>query len=123
MSDRWDLQQAAELCQRVEAVCVPFGCHVALTGGVLYKDGARKDLDLLFYRIRQVDKIDRAGLFKALRGVGLVKLKGWGWCYKAIAMGKPVDLFFPDEVWSRPPEPWHAKAARWVRRNLLRASA
>lgn len=119
----WTLEQAAELCRRVEAVCVPFGCHVALTGGVLYTDGAMKDLDLLFYRIRQVDKINRKGLFAALKMIGLHEVRGWGWCHKGVYQGKPVDLFFPDEVWPRPPERWQARAARWVRRNILRASA
>jgi hypothetical protein len=45
---RWTLAEAVEVCRQVEAICPPFGCHVALTGGTLYKDGERKDLDLLF---------------------------------------------------------------------------
>lgn len=119
----WTMREAVDLCRKVEAVCPPFGCHVALTGGVLYKEGTRKDLDLLFYRVRQARTVDRAGLFAALKELGLVKLYGWGWCYKATCDGKPVDLFFPDQSWTLPPERWQDRAARWVRRNIMRASA
>ncbi len=98
----WTQEEAIKLCREVEAICPPFGCHVALTGGTLYKDGARKDLDLMFYRIRQVERIDRQGLFDALAEIGLVKLRGFDWCYKATYDAKPVDMFFPE---SDPTEP------------------
>jgi hypothetical protein len=90
--------QAIELCRMVEEVCPAFGCHVALTGGQLYKDGGRKDIDILFYRIRQVDKIDVEGLFEAIeREIGLKKVGGFGWCHKAEWNGFSVDVFFPEE--------------------------
>jgi hypothetical protein len=114
----WTISEAVELCRQVEQFAPRFGCHVALTGGVLYKDGARKYLDLLFYRIRQVNRIDRAGLFKRLESVGLIKQTGWGWCYKATFNGKRVDLFFPDNHWAGPSEPWRSRVARRVRRML-----
>lgn len=50
-----NLQTAVELCRIVEAGAANYGCHIALTGGCLYKDGDRKDFDLMFYRIRQSD--------------------------------------------------------------------
>ena len=40
---QWTQEQAIALCRKIEAVCPPFGCHVALTGGALYKDGPRKE--------------------------------------------------------------------------------
>ncbi len=98
----WTLAQAVELAKRVEAVCPQFGCHVALTGGTLYKNGERKDCDLLFYRIRQVPVIDGEGLWEALRYVGLHKTKGFGWCFKAQFQPDPslpaksVDCFVPE---------------------------
>lgn len=92
----WIQDAAIELCRKVEAVCPAFGCHVALTGGLLYKNGSRKDADLLFYRIRQQKEIDMTGLWKILEHTGLKKLGGWGWCYKAEYEGKPVDCFFPE---------------------------
>lgn len=94
----WTQSEAIELCKLVEAVCPRFGCHVALTGGLLYKEGTRKDADLLFYRIRQVDQIDIAGLFGALQDeVGIVFVSGFGWCLKAEYQGKRIDCFFPEQ--------------------------
>jgi hypothetical protein len=111
MSQTWTLADAADLCRRVEAVCPAFGCHVALTGGVLYKDGGRKDLDLLFYRVRQASTIDRKGLFSALKAFGLIKQSGWGWCYKATYMGKRVDMFFPDPAYPVPVHSWRGRVS------------
>ena len=96
MSD-WTQPEAIELCRDVEAICPGYGCHVALTGGLLYKDGPRKDCDLLFYRIRQVKKIDLDALWPALLLIGLEKKSGFGWCFKAVYKGKPVDCFMPEE--------------------------
>lgn len=93
----WTLEDAAAVCRQVEAICPPFGCHVALTGGTLYKDGPRKDLDLLFYRIRQVAEIDMDGLWGALAAIGIEQQSGFGWCFKAKLNGKPIDCFFPEE--------------------------
>ncbi len=95
---RWTQSEAIELCRAVEAVCPQYGCHVALTGGLLYKDGMRKDCDLLFYRIRQVAEINGEGLFMALAEIGLTKVGGFGWCHKAQWNGKPVDCFFPESA-------------------------
>jgi len=77
-------------------MCPDFGCHVALTGGLLYKEGSRKDCDLLFYCIRQVDEIDISGLLAALKASGFVIGRQHGWVRKATYQGKPVDLFFPE---------------------------
>jgi hypothetical protein len=93
----WTQEQAIELAKVVESVAPKHGAHVALTGGCLYGVGARKDCDLLFYRIRQVEQIDMEALWESLKAVGLVKESGFGWCHKATFMGKPVDCFFPEE--------------------------
>ena len=93
----WTTQEAIELCRAIEAICPPFGCHVALTGGALYRDGPRKDCDILFYRIRQVEEIDNDGLFAALKAIGVERHKGFGWCHKAKFNGKNIDMFFPEE--------------------------
>lgn len=93
----WTQQEAIELCVKVEAICPKYGCHVALTGGLLYKQGTRKDCDLLFYRIRQVDAIDFDGLWDALDEIGLEMVSGFGWCYKGKYNGKAVDMFSPEE--------------------------
>jgi hypothetical protein len=93
----WTQQEAIELCIAVEAVCPEYGCHVALTGGLLYKAGPRKDCDLLFYRVRQAKEIDMEGLWAAVGEIGLTEQSGFGWCHKATYHGKPVDCFFPEE--------------------------
>jgi hypothetical protein len=93
----WTHDEAVALCRDVEAICPAFGCHVALTGGTLYKDGPRKDADILFYRIRQVERIDEAGLFAALAEIGVERTTGFGWCIKAKFGGKSIDCFFPEE--------------------------
>lgn len=94
----WQQADAIDLCRQIEAICPAFGCHVALTGGLLYKNGARKDCDLLFYRIRQVDVIDITGLFDALEAIGVTKTGGFGWCHKAEHHGRKIDCFFPEEI-------------------------
>ncbi len=94
---KWTRDQGLALCRAVEAICPAYGCHVALTGGLLYKDGERKDCDILFYRIRQVEKIDEEGLFSALATIGVQKTGGFGWCHKAEFEGRKIDCFFPEE--------------------------
>lgn len=95
--EQWTQNEAIELCRAIEGICPRFGCHVALTGGLLYKDGPRKDCDILFYRIREISEIDIEGLWDALESIGLSVTKGFGWCYKATYKGKPVDCFMPEE--------------------------
>lgn len=99
-----NLATATALCRTINEFSHRYGCHVALTGGCLYKDGDRKDLDLLFYRVRQADKISQKGLFRALEGIGLEKPEGFGWLFKSKYKGVPVDLFFPEEQGGEYPE-------------------
>jgi hypothetical protein len=93
----WTQAEAIELCVALEAIAPTYGCHVALTGGLLYKTGPRKDCDVLFYRIRQTT-IAWDNLWKALEMIGLTKIKGKKnhWCIKADWFGKSVDCFFPE---------------------------
>lgn len=92
----WTREPAIALCRQIETMCPQFGCHVALTGGLLYKDGERKDADILFYRIRQVETIDVDGLMEALKAIGVRPLQDRGWVYKAHYLGQPIDFFFPE---------------------------
>jgi hypothetical protein len=95
----WTLEEAVELCRYLEAIAPDFGCHVALTGGCLYKDGRRKDADIMFYRIRQKPVIDQAGLLDALKRIhGIEVVASHGWVIKVTYDGKPVDLFFPEDI-------------------------
>lgn len=100
----WDQDEAIALCIAIEAICPQYGCHVALTGGLLYKDGRRKDADILFYRIRQEPQIDVEGLFTALGQIGITKESGFGWCVKGKKDGKNIDFFFPESEGEDYPE-------------------
>lgn len=96
----WTQQQAINLCKEIEKICPEFGCHVALTGGCLYKQEGytrRKDVDIIFYRIRQEPFINITGLFSALNIFGIINIKGFGWLYKAEYCGKNIDILFPEE--------------------------
>jgi len=100
-SDRekvWSLEDAVDLCRYLEIVAPDYGAHVALTGGCLYKDGMRKDADIMFYRIRQVNAIDEIGLLNQLSRMGFNIIKRSGWVVKAKYNDKPIDFFFPEEV-------------------------
>lgn len=97
MRGAWTQDEAIALCRSIEAICPQYGCHVALTGGTLYKDGPRKDLDILFYRIRQIEHVDIDGLFAAMTGIGIERARGFGWCIKATFNERNIDCFFPEE--------------------------
>lgn len=95
----WTQEQAISLCRAVEEVAPSADCHVALTGGCLYKDGLRKDCDLLFYSIRQSKGVDdtKPRVLEALARIpGFVVLTDYGWCVKAMYLERGVDMFFPE---------------------------
>lgn len=117
--DVWTQDDAIELCRQIENIAPAFGCHVALTGGTLYKVGSRKDCDVLLYRIRQEPRIDVVGLFKALRSIGITTKDNGEierWCVKATHVytqarsrrryRRKIDFFFPEaQVETKYPEP------------------
>lgn len=43
------LDQAVEVCRRIEEVISPLGAHCGLTGSCLYKGESKKDLDVVVY--------------------------------------------------------------------------
>ena len=100
MDDKlWTLEEAIELCKIIEAICPQAGCHVALTGGCLYKEGERKDLDIMFYSIRQTKGIGetKPALLTLLPSIFQFELRrDFGWCCKATYKGKHIDMFFPE---------------------------
>lgn len=89
--------QAVELCRQIEVFAPLHGCHVALTGGTLYKEGERKDIDILFYRVRQAWQIDIKSLIADLAAIGLRVERDCGFVIKARWQGcVDVDLLFPE---------------------------
>jgi len=94
---KWTQAGAIALCRLVERYAPVAGCHVALTGGCLYKDGDRADCDLIFYRVRQVKQIDIQKLLELLQyRVGFDHITGGGWRYIGYFNGMKVDLLFPE---------------------------
>lgn len=93
----WNLEEAVQFCSMIEVIAPHYGSHVALAGGCLTKRGRRKDVDVMFYTIRQVDEINMEGLKKALTEQLHIKWgKEYGWVHKATYNGKCVDFFFPE---------------------------
>ena len=77
-----------------------WGFHVALTGGCLYKDGSRKDADIVVYRVRQsTSDGDHMEFLKAMQSaIGLTVLQGYGnnWCTKCHYQGRDLDILYPE---------------------------
>lgn len=102
------LARGVDLARVAEKVAPACGFHVALTGGSLYKDGQRKDVDLLFYETRRnsrdMDKpeADYGELFLALIGAGFRLVRDCGFVVKARHgsrgnyKGTAVDILLPD---------------------------
>ncbi len=99
----WTQAEAIEWCRRAEDVAAACGYHVALTGGCLYKDGARKDLDVILYEIRGREAGDFFDLLDALAKASLIVGRGpmtppYAFVVKASepATGRGIDLIFPE---------------------------
>lgn len=96
MKSPFNLYSAVDLCREIEKFAPLHGYHVALTGGCLYKDGDRKDVDIMLYKVRQ-GVPNKLELLKAIATMpGMTKPVGRRWLYKAEYRGKKVDFLFPD---------------------------
>ena len=91
----WTLEDALPLIRKIEEVCPRADCHVALTGGILYKEGPRKDLDIIFYRDR-TKRIKGTKLLKILKKLDILVYKDYGWMLKAMYKGRRIDILFPE---------------------------
>lgn len=98
MGQLWTHEEAVHLCRLIESVAPNFGCHTALTGGTLQKDGARKDVDILIYRRRECFEINWDGLRAATSALGITWGTDYGWCKKATFNGKRIDFFDSEEL-------------------------
>lgn len=95
-SELWTREEAIELCKKIETVLPLYGAHIGLTGGVLYKEGPRKDLDLIIYRIRQEDRIDFTGVLGELDMLGVQHVSSHGFVTKFEYKGKSIDILNPE---------------------------
>lgn len=98
----WTLAEGIALCKLIHNLpAQKFNCHPALTGGLLYKDGQRKDCDIVIYQRGDTDgvrpPIDWKGLWKALEGIGLYMAHDYGYVKKCMFRGKVVDVLDPTQ--------------------------
>ena len=89
-----------ELCRVLYEKLNGCGFYPALTGGILYKDGVRKDIDIVIYRNRQQQKFELRDLEKHLSDCGLSEFKHFGFVTKAKWNGIVVDLFNPESAYN-----------------------
>lgn len=105
----WTFEKARPLIIKLEMRLPAVGCHVGLTGGVLYKFGQRKDLDLIIYRIRQMNMDDRK-LLDVFKECDVQILKRYGWMYKARYGNDGIDILIPEsggnETYPSPQDDW-----------------
>lgn len=99
---QWTLQQGLDLCTAIHNLpAQKFNCHPALTGGLLYKTGLRKDCDIVIYQRGDVDgkrePINWPGLWAALYDIGVCLGDDFGYVKKCTYQGKIVDIFDPTE--------------------------
>jgi len=116
---QWVLAEAIELCTLIQSVSPAFSAHPALTGGLLYKTGPRKDCDIVIYQRGDSNgerkPIDWGGLWEALEGVGLTLTEDFGYCKKCRWRGKVVDIFDPTNESEYPPQPAEIEEFRELR--------
>lgn len=90
-------QDGIELCKILYDKLSPIGFYPALTGGLIYKDGPRKDIDIVIFRNRQEhDGFETAQLFDELASVGVDIIDTFGFVTKAEWKGFTIDLFNPE---------------------------
>lgn len=102
----WNLEQAITTAKLIEPIARQHGAHIGLTGGVLYWEGARKDVDFIVYR-HQVPQDDPAYLpevpvdafVDALRAVDIHLFKPMHRVYKC-TLGDPADRRFIDLIFA-----------------------
>jgi hypothetical protein len=102
MSTFWIQREALDLVKKIEAFAPNYGYHVGLTGGILYKEGERKDIDIIFYPHNDPNNVpDEKGLIDALlcnMGIVVEDHMYCGWLRKARYFMKNLDLFFMTRI-------------------------
>lgn len=94
----WNRESAILLCELLEPIAEKCGAHVALTGGCLYKEGKRKDVDIMFYRHKCNVPINLKKLEKLMRKEEILWSNNKsGRVHKAQFKSTWIDMFFPME--------------------------
>lgn len=91
-----NIENAQKLCNILHEE-LGFLYFPALTGGVLYKEGERKDIDIVIYRHRQnTSPFELEDIEGKLASAGLTEFKHFGFVTKAKWNGINIDLFNPE---------------------------
>lgn len=93
---KWTTDEAIELCKLIEPIAARCGCHIGLTGGLLYKEGPRKDCDLVIYSIRS-EVINFKEFYSELSKVGVNFKQAFGFVTKVEYKGKSIDILYPED--------------------------
>ena len=97
MSKLCSLDDGLKVCRELWSALVPKGYFPALTGGLVYKDGLRKDIDIVIYRHRQAhSSFEISDIEKELESLGFKNIVHYGFVTKAEYDGFTVDLFNPE---------------------------
>lgn len=91
------LEDAIILCTLLYEHLRGIGIYPALTGGCLYKQGNRKDIDIVLYmdnsNLRELEDIEGK-----LKAVGLENFKHFGYVTKCLWNGYTVDILLPQTL-------------------------
>ena len=90
-------EDGIKICKKLHNVLSERGYYPALTGGLLYKDGDRKDCYIVIYRNRQQhEHFEMQDIESLLEIVGFSDFRYFGFVTKAHIDGFDVDLFNPE---------------------------
>lgn len=68
----WTQEEALEACFDLEPIIANLGMHIGLTGGCLYKQAPRKDMDIILYRHHGAELCSFDAFLTALSDHGVV---------------------------------------------------
>ena len=91
------LLDGVKFCKLVNEHVEALGGHVALTGGCLYKDDVRKDIDIIIYRRKSAIAIDQKKLLDMFASLGCHHIMCYGRVTKMIYEGLfDIDVIQPE---------------------------
>lgn len=86
-----------DICKALYEKMLPHGLFPALTGGLLYKYGDRKDCDIVIFRHRQnVQPFETKEINHILEECGFTEIRHYGFVTKAKMGIFDIDIFNPE---------------------------
>ena len=90
-----DRNDGIVLCQRLNKF-LNKAYFVALTGGLIFQQGERKDIDIIIYRNRATMPFETIQLGVKLTAFGFTNLRYYGFVTKCEWQGHSVDILHPE---------------------------